>query len=82
MEKANGKLTDFLQRLILRRVLEDVVKACCRHLLDARNDVAVCIQRHLNAGVSQSFLHHFWMYPLFKHEGGMAMPGVMEPNDL
>jgi hypothetical protein len=44
--------------------------------------MAVGIERNSNATVTEPFTHYLRMYALSKHQRGMGVPQIMEPNAL
>ena len=42
--------------------------------------MGVEVQRHGHAGVAETFAYYLPVDPLLKHQGGVGVSGIVEPN--
>ncbi len=66
--------------LITWRGFENFIEARGGRFLQAGRNMAVSVERYLDAGVPQPFLDDLGMHSLFQHQRGMGMPCIVQPD--
>ena len=49
-------------------------------LLQARQDMAVDVERDADGGVAETLAHDFWVYVLAQQVAGMRMTKIVKPD--